>query len=109
MRGLGADAPPAPERGATATEIARTVASAAAHHLWTPTCLPRALATWRLCATRGIDARLRIGVRKEPGSLAAHAWIEVRGVPIGEPAGIETRYLPLVDPAPAPPGDAGRA
>lgn len=101
---------------AIAEQIARTVASAAAHHLWPLRCLPRALATWRLCAARGIDAQLRIGVRAGvrpgAGSIAAHAWIEVGGDAIGEPQGIEERYLPLAAAASSGPdgsADSGRA
>lgn len=79
-----------------ARDLARAVASAAAHHLWPMSCLPRSLALWRLLRTRGIAARLRIGVRRESG-LAAHAWVEVDDLPISEPQAIAERFLPLAE------------
>lgn len=77
-------------------KVAQAVASAAANHLWPMTCLPRSIALRRLLRARGIPARLEIGVRKESGSLAAHAWVEVDGDPVGEPEAIEERFLPLL-------------
>lgn len=79
--------------------VARAVARAAAHHLQPMTCLPRALALQRMLARRGIAARLTIGVRKEgggPGTVAAHAWVEVGGQAVGEPEAIAQHYLPFV-------------
>jgi hypothetical protein len=84
----------------SAGELARAVARAAAHHLRPMTCLPRALALRQMLAKRGIPSALRIGVRKEAATIAAHAWIEVEGVAIGEPAAIEERFRALL---PAPP------
>lgn len=80
-----------------AMPIAQSVTSAAAHHLWTVTCLPRALALWRMLRRRGIPARVRIGVRRDETTLAAHAWVEVGGRPVGEPEAIDQRFLPLVE------------
>jgi hypothetical protein len=71
-------------------------ASAAAHHVWPMRCLPRSIALQQLLATRGVPARLRIGVRKESGGLTAHAWVEVGGQAVGEPEPVEARFLPLV-------------
>jgi hypothetical protein len=85
---------------ARAAEIAHAVASAAAHHLWPMRCLPRSLALSDLLRGLGVAARVRIGVRNHPGALAAHAWVEVAGVAVGEPEAIEDRFLPLV-PGPA--------
>jgi hypothetical protein len=82
-----------------AAQIAVAVSRAAAHHLIPMTCLPRSLALQRMLAARGIPAELRIGVRKEPsggGAIAAHAWIEVGGVPVGEPEAIEERFQPFL-------------
>jgi len=76
--------------------LARAVSMAAAAHPGAVRCLPRALALARLLAARGHAARVRIGVRKEGGGLAAHAWVEVGGAPVGEPEAIEARFLPLI-------------
>ena len=60
------------------------------------TCLPRALALQRMLARRGIVAALRIGVRKEAATLAAHAWVEVDGRAVGEPEAIEESFRALL-------------
>ena len=87
--------PPAPAAAGELQKVAQAVASAAANHLWPMNCLPRSLALKRLLAKRGIASTFRIGVRKDFGELQAHAWIEVDGVPLGEPEAIEARFLPL--------------
>ena len=40
-------------------------------------CLPRALATHAMLRRRGIASRLCLGVARERGNLAAHAWVEI--------------------------------
>ena len=40
-------------------------------------CLPRALAAHAMLRRRGIVSQLCLGVAREGGALAAHAWIEV--------------------------------
>jgi hypothetical protein len=82
--------------GGTISSAARAVARAAAHHLTPMTCLPRSLALQRMLARRGIAARVAIGVRKQGGSVAAHAWVEVGGEAVGEPEAIAERFLPFV-------------
>jgi hypothetical protein len=47
---------------------------------------------------RGIAAELRIGVRTEPGGLAAHAWVEVRGRPVNDTSHIADVFTPLEAP-----------
>lgn len=78
-----------------AGRLAALVTAAARHHLCPMTCLPRALALQALLRRNGIQAELRIGVRREGGALQAHAWIEDAGSPVGEPAEPGPRYLPL--------------
>jgi hypothetical protein len=47
---------------------------------WTKAlCLPRALAAQTMLRRRGIASRLCLGVAREGGALAAHAWLEVGG------------------------------
>jgi hypothetical protein len=51
---------------------------AAAAKSWTETlCLPRALATHAMLRRRGITSRVCLGVAREQGKFAAHAWVEV--------------------------------
>jgi transglutaminase superfamily protein len=40
-------------------------------------CLPRALAAHSMLRRRGITSRVCLGVAREQGDLAAHAWVEV--------------------------------
>jgi hypothetical protein len=49
------------------------------------TCLYRAMTRFVGLRTAGIPARFRMGVRRDD-SEAAHAWVEVEGVPVGEEA-----------------------
>src|SRR5512135_610321 len=40
-------------------------------------CLPRALAAHAMLRRRGIASRLCLGVARDRGELAAHAWVEI--------------------------------
>jgi len=75
--------------------LERIVDIATRNHLYPLTCLRQSLTLQWLLARRGIDASLRIGVRKEAGELQAHAWVEYAGRVIGEGAAI-SGYAPLV-------------
>jgi hypothetical protein len=48
-------------------------------------CLMRSLVMTRLLARRGVDTKLVLAVRTADGFLA-HAWVEVEGEPVLEPA-----------------------
>lgn len=78
-----------------ADRLAALVTAAARHHLIPMTCLPRALALQALLRRNGIQAELRIGVRREAGGLQAHAWVENAGAPVGEPGEPSPSYHPL--------------
>ena len=91
----GAGDTPAGEAAATSARLERLVGIAARHHLYPMRCLRRALALQWLLGRRGIAAELRLGVRKEADHLAAHAWLECAGRPLGEPPDIDARYVPL--------------
>lgn len=72
------------EQFALAERLYRLVGWAARLH-WPPkTCLPRSLTLRWMLARRGIDSRLRIGVRRVQADILAHAWIELAGQPVGE-------------------------
>lgn len=64
--------------------IARLVAIASYKGLIRANCLQRSLCVWFLLLHRGIDSDIRIGVRKAGQALAAHAWVEHIGIPLGE-------------------------
>ena len=77
--------------------------AAARHHLYPMRCLPKALCLRWLLGRHGIAAELRIGVARQGGELAAHAWVERQGRPVGEGPGVGERFSPSVsDPAPPP-------
>jgi Transglutaminase-like superfamily len=60
-------------------------------------CLQRSLATALVCRMRGVWPTWCTGVRTPP--FAAHAWVEVGGRPIGEPADTVTyRHVMTVPP-----------
>ncbi len=51
----------------------------------TTTCLRQSLVVRAWLRRRGLDAQLRIGVRKTGGVMDAHAWVELDGVPLAQP------------------------
>ena len=61
------------------------------------TCLNESLALFGLLRRQGIDARFRLGVRKEGERLAAHAWVQRKDTPL---EGTDESYLPLPIPDP---------
>lgn len=65
---------------------------AARHHLWKMACLPQALALRWLLAREGVLAAVIIGVRKSDAVLEAHAWVELDGMALGEPADVRERF-----------------
>ncbi|HEV7670201.1 MAG TPA: lasso peptide biosynthesis B2 protein [Thermoanaerobaculia bacterium] len=86
----------------------RAVDVAARHHLYPMLCVPRALALRSFLAEEGVETELRIGVRKEGDRLAAHAWVEHRGTPIGESSAVGERFAPLARTARDESGKAAR-
>lgn len=70
---------PPPEETA---RLRRLVGQAAANHLGSPRCLPRALVLRSMLQRRGWGSRLRIGVRRGALGIEAHAWLENDGRPL---------------------------
>jgi len=79
----------------------RLVRIAARRHLYPMTCLRRSLVLQWLLGRAGIPVELKLGVRREAQGISAHAWIEYRGEPVGEPEGIE-QYARLQVPGKSP-------
>lgn len=88
---------PLPEPGpdVSCTRLAYLVGVAARHHLRRVPCLQRSVALHEMLRRQGLAPELRIGVRREGGTLQAHAWLLFEGLPLGEPGDIEDRFLPL--------------
>jgi hypothetical protein len=55
-------------------------------------CLPQSLILYRSLAARGLRPRLLTGVRREADRLVGHAWIDVGGRPLAEPADPRDAY-----------------
>ncbi|OON76966.1 lasso peptide biosynthesis B2 protein [Streptomyces tsukubensis] len=66
-------------------------------------CLQRSLATAILCRMAGHWPQWCAGVRTQP--LRAHAWVEVEGVPVGEP--YPAHYFQLLVHVPEVPSERG--
>jgi len=59
------------------------------------TCLRRSLVLQVLLKDCGITTELHLGVRKEGGTLEAHAWLEYEGCPVAEPETVRDRFKPM--------------
>ena len=68
------------------------VRAAARHGFGHPTCLEESLALWFFLRRQGIEAELRVGVRKEGEKFEAHAWVEREGVALNEPEALHEHY-----------------
>lgn len=78
-------------------EIARLV-SAAASFLGVH-CLSRSLVLWHQLRVSGRSPEVHLGVSKlADGSLSAHAWVELNGIPLIDSIDISERYAALPSP-----------
>jgi Transglutaminase-like superfamily len=85
----------------SANRIAQLL-EAAAHSLFLPTnCLERSLALWSLLQRRGFPVELRLGARKQAGTFEAHAWVELNGVALNNPADEQRGFAPFDGAIPA--------
>jgi hypothetical protein len=86
QRWLGRLSPPPSIAGDLpgARNLGRLVTIAGRRHLAPSTCLSRSLVLWVLLRRRGIDAEIRLGVRKDGAEVKVHAWVEYLGVPLND-------------------------
>ncbi len=91
-----------------AARYARWIGVAARHHAVPARCLHRSIVLHRWLSREGLPSELRIGVRKETGQLRAHAWVELDGQAVGEPAQPLAAFVPLPDLESAITGAGGR-
>lgn len=80
---------PSPAAAAEVRRLDRLVRIAARRHLYPMTCLRRSLVLQWLLGRAGVPVELKLGVRREGQGIAAHAWIEYQGEPVGEPEDVE--------------------
>ncbi|HLQ69557.1 MAG TPA: lasso peptide biosynthesis B2 protein [Gemmatimonadales bacterium] len=82
------EAPAAPADPGAALQaecVAHAVSRAARHGLFRPSCLVRAVALHQMLQARGLTgSSLRVGVRREGAAFLAHAWVDYRGMVLGE-------------------------
>lgn len=57
------------------------------------TCLARSIVLTRLLKGQGVEARLRIGVRKDEKGFEAHAWVEAAGIVLNGGADAAGTYV----------------
>lgn len=78
-----------------ARTIEETVARAAALFPGRALCLEQSLALYTLLRRSAVPARLRLGIQAYP--FAAHAWVDVDGVPLNDIAEHVAFYTALED------------
>lgn len=77
--------------------LGEAVNIAARHMPYPATCLTRSLLMNWLLHRRGVPSDLRIGVRITNGTLDAHAWVEVGGVPVNDRPDVVGQFMPFGD------------
>jgi len=91
------------EPGATAVEpgvykIALAVERAAEYGLFRPNCLVGAVALQRMVSARGFPgSSVRVGIRWRDGQFMAHAWVDYRGLVLGDRDWLVRKYEQLPD------------
>lgn len=87
-----------PEQLFRARQYFRWVEVASRRHILRTRCLHRSLVLHRWLLRDGLPSQLRIGVRKDDGSLRAHAWVELDGQIVGDSGAHVARFTALAGP-----------
>ena len=77
---------------AYARRLHKIVYLASRLHLPSAACLQRSLTLQRMLARKGISAQLCIGVNSRGNAVFAHAWLQVKDKPVGEPEDIQENF-----------------
>ena len=83
------------ELATLARTIARTARIAADQVPYPVNCLQRSIVLWWLLRRYGIKSDLRVGVRKSPGQLEAHAWVECLGNVLNDGEDVHSHFAPF--------------
>lgn len=78
---------------ADAQQLAALSSIAGRHGPMQTTCLRQALAVWVLLRRQGLRPELKLGVDRQGDIPDMHAWVELSGVPLGQP---QLRHQPFV-------------
>lgn len=90
--------PPQAHQLAEARQMALAVSRAASYGIFRPKCLVRAIALHRMLVARGLnESRIRIGVRRQNGEFAAHAWVECGSLILGDHESHTNTFARLAD------------
>jgi hypothetical protein len=81
-----------------AVSTARMIAAAARYGGVRTSCLARSETLWWMLRRQGIAGELRIGVRKNHGAFAAHAWVEWKGRVLNDGTDVHERFAALERP-----------
>ena len=81
---------------ARASQVSMAISRAARFGLFRPSCLVRAIALQRLLDASGLSgSTVRVGVRRDSGDFAAHAWVEYGDRVLGESKSRVSRFRRL--------------
>ena len=80
---------------AAAHRLQRLVHLASRLHWASMTCLIQAFSLRWMASRRGIPSEIRIGAAKTAAGMHAHAWVEIAGQAVGEPADIAEKFIVL--------------
>ena len=58
-------------------------------------CLDRGLVNFRFLSRADLAPRLVLGVRRDGGRVDGHAWVVVKGEPVGESSSSVERFVPI--------------
>jgi hypothetical protein len=58
-------------------------------------CLNRSLVNFRFLSKADLTPRLVLGVRTDGGRVEGHAWVTVKGEPVGESSSSVERFVPI--------------
>ena len=86
--------PPA-DQWAEAVDTARMVNIARDHGIHRALCLPHSLVLLYLLRRRGLPCELMIGAQITEQEFAAHAWVELDGIPVNDEEGLKDSFRPF--------------
>lgn len=85
--------PSAEETAERMKRMGKLVNIAAWRGAYRATCLRRSLVLWWMLRRRGMDSRIRVGVRNDGGEFASHAWVEWEEQVINDAADVAASYV----------------
>ena len=83
--GVSTDSPNGTRTPDRIKRLERAIAQASKHGLFRPKCLVRAIALQRMIEAQGYPgSRVQVGVRWNAGEFQAHAWVDYKGIVLGD-------------------------